>query len=402
MARSRALQHRRRRLRQAPAGQARDDPRALRRRGAQGQLGRAAGPLQPGRQRALGTRGAARRPRRDRAAADARDRGDVLRDLEDRRAPAVDVGALRRRRDPAPAHRLAGQGAGHRRRERAAVLRGLGRADPGARRRHARRRLDGLRDRRHGGRRPGAALLHVRHHRPGQGHRPRPSLPARPRGVHLLPRGAGRRALPRHGRVGLGGRHRAAARAVAAGRGAGGLPARGRLRPAQAAGLPVAPRGHERLHDAHGDALDDGHRGRGHALPAEVPARVQRRRAAQPGGDPLVPRAVRPDRARLLRADRVLSARRQLPVHGGPRGLDGAADARLGRPDPRRGREAGAAGRARRDLPARAGPTRTSRSATGTSPRPPRRRSAASGSTPRTRRCRTRTATSGTPGAPTT
>ena len=33
------------------------------------------------------------------------------------------------------------------------------------------------------------------------------------RGVHLLPRRPGRRALPRHGRVGLGGRHRAAARA---------------------------------------------------------------------------------------------------------------------------------------------------------------------------------------------
>ena len=45
---------------------------------------------------------------------------------------------------------------------------------------------------------------------------------------------------------------------------------------------------------------------------------------------------------------------RELPVHGGPRGLDGQADARLGRPDPRRGRAAGAAGRERRDLPARA------------------------------------------------
>ena len=33
-------------------------------------------------------------------------------------------------------------------------------------------------------------------------------------------------------------------------------------------------RGHERLHDADGDALDDGDRRRGHALPAEVPARL--------------------------------------------------------------------------------------------------------------------------------
>ena len=74
-----------------------------------------------------------------------------------------------------------------------------------------------------------------------------------------------------------------------------------------------------------------GDRRRRHALPAEVPHRLQRRRAAQPRGDPLVPRAVRPHGARLLRADRVLSARRQLPVHGGPRGLDGQADAGLGR-----------------------------------------------------------------------
>ena len=44
-----------------------------------------------------------RRPRRRRAAADAGDRGDLLRRLEARRDPALDVGALRRRRDRAPA-----------------------------------------------------------------------------------------------------------------------------------------------------------------------------------------------------------------------------------------------------------------------------------------------------------
>ena len=71
--------------------------------------------------------------------------------------------------------------------------------------------------------------------------------------------------------------------------------------------------------------------GRRQALPAEVPDRLLGGRAAEPGGDPLVPRAVRPHRARLLRAHGVLSARRQLPVHGRPRGLDGQADARLGR-----------------------------------------------------------------------
>ena len=73
---------------------------------------------------------------------------------------------------------------------------------------------------RHRGRRPRAALLHVGHDRAGQGHRPCPPLHPRPRGVRLQPRGLRRRALPRHGRVGVGGRHRAAARAVAAGRAA--------------------------------------------------------------------------------------------------------------------------------------------------------------------------------------
>ena len=73
---------------------------------------------------------------------------------------------------------------------------------------------------RHAGRRPGPALLLLRHDRPGQGHPARAPLPARARGVRLLPRRAGRRAVPRHGRVGVGGRDRAAARAVAARRGA--------------------------------------------------------------------------------------------------------------------------------------------------------------------------------------
>ena len=162
-----------------------------------------------------------------------------------------------------------------------------------------------------------------------------------------------RRALPRHGRVGVGGRDRAAARPLAARRGAVRLPARGRLRPAQAARLPEPPRGHERLHDADGDALDDGDRRRRDALPAAVPPRLLGRRAAESGGDPLVPEAVRRHRARLLRAHRVVSARRELPLPRGARGLDGQADAGLGRADPRRGRAAGRAGRARRDLPPR-------------------------------------------------
>ena len=212
----------------------------------------------------------------------------------------------------------------------------------------------GVRARGHARRGPGAALLHVGHDRAGQGHRARAPLSARARGVHLLPRRARGRGLPRHGRVGVGGRHRAAARAVALRRGPARLPARGRLRPAQAARRALPPRGDQRLHDADRDALDDDHRRRRHALPAEVPDRVLGGRAAEPGGDPLVPRAVRADRARLLRAHRVLSAVRQLPVHGRPRGLDGQADAGLGRTDPRRERAAAAARREGRDLPARA------------------------------------------------
>ena len=65
-------------------------------------------------------------------------------------------------------------------------------------------------------------------------------------------------------------------------------------------------------------------------------------------GEPLNPEAIRwfreqygDHRARLLRPDRVLPAVRQLPVHGGPRGLDGPADAGLGCGDPRRGRAPG-------------------------------------------------------------
>ena len=151
------------------------------------------------------------------------------------------------------------------------------------------------------------------------------------------------------------------------------------------------------------DPLDDVDRRRRHPLPAEVPDRVLGRRAAQPRGDPLVPRAVRGHRARLLRAHRVLSAVRQLPVHGGPRGLDGQADARLGGGDPRRGRAPGRQpASAARSACGRA-PTRTIRSATGTAPpRTPRRCSAATGSTPRTPPAPTRTATSGTRAAPTT
>ena len=51
---------------------------------------------------------------------------------------------------------------------------------------------DGVRDRRHRGRRPGAALLLLGHHRPGQGHPACPSLRPGARGVRVLPRRPGR------------------------------------------------------------------------------------------------------------------------------------------------------------------------------------------------------------------
>ena len=63
----------------------------------------------------------------------------------------------------------------------------------------------------------------------------------------------------------------------------------------------------------------------------------QRFRIVCSAGEPLNPEAIRwfreqygGHRARLLRAHRVLPAVRQLPLHGGPRGLDGPADAGLG------------------------------------------------------------------------
>ena len=237
------LQHRRRCLRQARRRQAGDGPRGSRRQRPRGEVGRAPGALQPLRQRAARARRRARRPRRDAAAADAGDGRRVLRHLQVGRDPALDVGALRRRRHQAPRHRLAGQGAGHQRGEQGPrrPVAGRARADP--RRRPAAERRRRVRRGRHRGRRPRAALLLLRHHGAGQGHHPRAPLPARARGVRLLPRRAGRRALPRHGRVGVGGRHRAAARAVALRRGPARAPAQGRLRPAQAARLPLPPRG---------------------------------------------------------------------------------------------------------------------------------------------------------------
>ena len=237
-----ALQHRRRRLRQAPARQARDGLRALRRR-----VARAA--------RGASCRISRTRPR-NLLAAHGVERGDrvavVLPPTPETAAiffGTWKLGAILLSMSvlygdegiapPAPRLRADACSSPTRRTRRAStdssvpvlVL------DADA----ARRDSDRVRDGRHGGRRSRPALLHLGHDRAREGDRPRPPLPPRPRGVRLLPRGPGRRALPRHGRVGVGGRDRAAARAVAPRRRAVRLPARGRLRPAPAARLPLAP-----------------------------------------------------------------------------------------------------------------------------------------------------------------
>ena len=172
--------------------------------------------------------------------------------------------------------------------------------------------------------------------------------------------------------------------------------------PEQQLDVLVQARGHERVHDADRDAGDDGHRATPASATRRSSASSARPASRSTRGDPLVPRAVRAHGARLLRADRVLSAVRELPVHGGARGLDGQADARLGRADPRRGRAAGGPGRARRDLPARAVepalPARLLEQPGGSRGDLRRRVVPHQGRG----RSRTRTATSGTPAAPTT
>ena len=179
-----------------PRGQARDDPRGL----PTATCARSAGASsrrtsQPLRERPARARRREGRPRRDAAAADARDGRRVLRHVEVRRDPALDVGPLRRRRHPPPRQRLAGQGPGHQRaRTRRASTRRWSSTSCCSTTSLLERRRRHLRARGHARRRPRAALLLVRHDGPGQGHPPRAPLPARARGVPLLPRRPGRRA----------------------------------------------------------------------------------------------------------------------------------------------------------------------------------------------------------------
>ena len=170
--------------------------------------------VEPVRQRAARARRRAGRPRRDAAAADARDRGGVLRHLQaagrscSRCRCSTATTASATASTDSEAKVLVTDAANQHRVDPSLVEHVLLLDDELLATRRA-----GLRRRRHGRRRPGAALLLLRHDRARQGHRARAPLPARPRGVRLLPRRPGRRALPRHGRVGVGGRDRAAARA---------------------------------------------------------------------------------------------------------------------------------------------------------------------------------------------
>ncbi len=280
-------------------------------------MGRAAGLGESGSAHARRERCDARRPGRGRPTSDAGGRCDLLRSLEARRDSALDVRAVRRRCDRTSALGLGREAARHRPRERASLRTTVDAAHARARARHAGSRPDGLRVRRHRGRRPSAALLHVRDDGTREGDRPRAPLHPRTRRVPLLPRGTGRRAVSRNGRMGLGRGDRTVARSLAARRAAVRLPARGRLRPRQAARLPEPALGDERVHDADRNAFDDGGRGCGDTLSAGVPPRVLGGRAAESRGDPLVSGAIRRDRARLLRPDRVVSPRRELPVSRG-------------------------------------------------------------------------------------
>ena len=226
--------------------------------GARGAVGRAAGRVEPLRARAARARRGEGRPRRDAAAADARDRGGVLRHVQVRRDPALDVGALRRRRHPPPRVGLRREGAGDRRGERRPDRPVAGRAraaDRGSARRAATTRStpeDTLAD--------DPAQLYYSSGTTGlakgilHAHR---YLLAHEEFVYCHDVQDGE-LFHGMGEWAWAAGHRAAARAVAARRGAARLPARGRLRPAPAARRALAPRRDERLHDADGDALDDG------------------------------------------------------------------------------------------------------------------------------------------------
>ena len=146
-----------------------------------------------------------------------------LGDVQGGRGPAVPVGPLRRRGDPAPRDRLGGEGARHQRREHERVRAlGLPVEHVLVLDEHLHRgRRPALRADRHPRRRPRPAVLHLGHDRAREGDPPRAPVPPGAQRVRAQPRHTRGRALPRDGRVGLGGGHRAAPRAVAVRSGAG-------------------------------------------------------------------------------------------------------------------------------------------------------------------------------------
>ena len=266
-------------------------------------------------------RGRKRRPGRGRPPADPRDRRDLLRHLEARSDPALDVGPLRRRRDPPPPvdstpKVLVTDAANAARFDASLVERD---ARPRRGRGPARRPPTENDLRGHLGRRPGPALLHLRDHRAWRRASSTPTATSSP--TRSSPT-ATTSATPSASTAWASGPGRPGSRRFSA-RGASArsqcvYQREGGFDPARPARLPLAPRGHERLHHPDRDAGDDGDRRRRRALSAALPDRLLGGRAPQPGGDPLVSRAVRDHRPRLLRPHRVLPALRELPVHGGP------------------------------------------------------------------------------------
>ena len=119
-----AVQHRRGRLRQASADKLAMIWESSRRPRAR--VGRAPGSREPGRAHSRGTESTGR-PGRGRPAADAGDRRLFFGRVEARRDPALDVRAVRRRRDRASARGLGRGAARHRRRQTRRASTGRGR-----------------------------------------------------------------------------------------------------------------------------------------------------------------------------------------------------------------------------------------------------------------------------------
>ena len=247
---------------------------ALRRRDARGRLGRAPGPRQPGRQRARRRTGSSKGDRVAVVLPPTPETAAIFFGTWKLGAILLSMSVLygddgiRHRLEDSEPKVLVTDAA-----NAAALRRVAGRRDPRARRTTcspARPTDSDLR--RHLGRRPRPALLHVGHHRAWRRASSTPTATSSP---------------TRSSSTATTSRTASASTAWASGPGRPGIsPLLGPWRlgavqcvyqreggfdPARAARLPLPPRGHERLHDADRDAGDDGDRRRGRALPAAVP-----------------------------------------------------------------------------------------------------------------------------------